>query len=119
MENSSTWKEEVSTRLELDPPVTVSKFRSRLSGLTLVLADVDGPIIEACFCVSKFNMIREPFVVCSNPDPAKKNQKDLIFHMLSISGTQPTNDAGHPHAIEHLVFLGSKNFPQKVFFLSF
>jgi hypothetical protein len=72
MENSFTWKEEVSTRLELDPPVTVSKFRSRLSGLTLVLADLDGPIIEACFCVSKFDMIRKPLVVCSNLDPAKK-----------------------------------------------
>ena len=53
MEYSEIWKEEVTFRLEPDSPVTVSKFRSLHSGLTLVLVDVDGPIIEACFCVSK------------------------------------------------------------------
>lgn len=30
-----------------------------------------------------------------------------------IVGTQPISDAGHPHTLEHIVFLGSQNHPER------
>ena len=41
--------------------------------------------------------------------------KDHFINVLFL-GTHPDDDSGAPHAIEHLVFRGSKRFPQKVNF---
>lgn len=57
--------------------IPVTKYTSKSSGLTVVHAEIEGPIITGYICVP----------------------------------TRATNDEGLPHALEHLVFYGSKSYP--------
>lgn len=82
MECSKTWREEVTFRFEPDNLVTVAKFRSIPSGLTLVLADVQGPIIEACFCVSKSIKFRQLRIIPGFESRPTKNEKVLMVNNL-------------------------------------
>ena len=48
-----------------------------------------------------------------NPWQSKQDkcQHFLNFYFLE---THPSDNSGQPHALEHMVFQGSKNYPQKV-----
>ncbi|XP_059480505.1 uncharacterized protein C05D11.1-like [Neocloeon triangulifer] len=59
--------------------VDVKKYRSARTGLTVVLADVDGPVVNGYFCLA----------------------------------TEAHDDDGLPHTLEHLIFLGSEQYPYK------
>ncbi|XP_032814630.1 uncharacterized protein C05D11.1-like [Petromyzon marinus] len=59
--------------------ISVKKFRSRESGLTVCLADVEGPLVGGHFCLA----------------------------------TEAYDDDGLPHTLEHLVFMGSEEYPYK------
>lgn len=45
------------------------------------------------------------FVVFSAPGP--------LVSSTIIVGTEPISDAGHPHTLEHIIFLGSKMYPDR------
>ncbi|KAJ3514376.1 hypothetical protein NLJ89_g2417 [Agrocybe chaxingu] len=67
-------------RIKLDfTDVVVSKWRSRVTGLTVVHLDYEAPIVDGYFVV----------------------------------GTEIFDDSGCPHTLEHLVFMGSENYPHK------
>ncbi|KDQ63640.1 hypothetical protein JAAARDRAFT_29668 [Jaapia argillacea MUCL 33604] len=67
-------------RVKLDfTDCTIEKWKSRLTGLTVVHLDYEAPIVNGYFVVA----------------------------------TEIFNDSGCPHTLEHLVFLGSKQYPYK------
>lgn len=45
------------------------------------------------------------FVIFSAPGP--------LVSATIVVGTEPISHAGHPHTLEHIVFLGSQNYPQR------
>jgi len=55
------------------------KYRSELTGLTVVLAETDSPIVNGYFCLA----------------------------------TEAHDHDGLPHTLEHLIFLGSEDYPYK------
>lgn len=57
----------------------VFKYRSRRSGLRVVVAQVEGPLVSGFFCVA----------------------------------TEANDDDGLPHTLEHLIFMGSEDYPFK------
>ncbi|XP_054283976.1 uncharacterized protein C05D11.1-like [Macrosteles quadrilineatus] len=59
--------------------IPVHKYKSSLTGLTIVLAEVEGPVVNGYFCLA----------------------------------TEAHDDDGLPHTLEHLVFLGSEQYPYK------
>ncbi|CEG84256.1 Putative Cytoplasmic protein [Rhizopus microsporus] len=60
--------------------VTFTKLKSDKTGLTVVLADVEAPIVNGYFALA----------------------------------TEAFDDFGCPHTLEHLIFLGSEQYPYKV-----
>ena len=75
--DTSHWK--VLSSFNLSSTLSVVKYRSELTGLTIVLARAESPIVNGYFCLATEAM---------------------------------TND-GLPHTLEHLVFLGSEDYPYK------
>ncbi|KAG0140396.1 hypothetical protein CROQUDRAFT_665240 [Cronartium quercuum f. sp. fusiforme G11] len=59
--------------------IKLAKWKSNQTGLSVVWADVDGPLVNGYFTVA----------------------------------TEIFNDSGVPHTLEHLIFLGSENYPYK------
>uniref|UniRef100_A0A0B7A9G7 Presequence protease, mitochondrial n=1 Tax=Arion vulgaris TaxID=1028688 RepID=A0A0B7A9G7_9EUPU len=59
--------------------IPVSKYRSSETGVTVFIAEVEGPIVNGYFCLA----------------------------------TEAQDDNGLPHTLEHLVFLGSEDYPYK------
>ncbi|KII93562.1 hypothetical protein PLICRDRAFT_49603 [Plicaturopsis crispa FD-325 SS-3] len=67
-------------RVKLDfTDVTVSKWQSRVTGLSVVHLDYEAPLVNGYFVVA----------------------------------TEIFNDSGCPHTLEHLVFMGSEQYPYK------
>ena len=48
------------------------------------------------------------------PLTIKTGQKLTFFQLFNFLETHPSDNSGQPHALEHMVFQGSKNYPQKV-----
>ncbi|KAL5012223.1 hypothetical protein ScPMuIL_010774 [Solemya velum] len=65
--------------VEADGGIPVSKYRSESSGLSVFLAQVEGPLVNGYFCLA----------------------------------TEAHDDDGLPHTLEHLIFLGSEEYPFK------
>lgn len=59
--------------------IPISEYISKKTGLTVVIAEVDGPVVNGYFC-----LVTEAF-----------------------------DDDGLPHTLEHLIFLGSEEYPYK------
>ncbi|KAI7895483.1 Metalloenzyme, LuxS/M16 peptidase-like protein [Mucor mucedo] len=59
--------------------VTFTKFKSEKTGLTVMLADIEAPLVNGYFALA----------------------------------TESFDDFGCPHTLEHLVFLGSEQYPYK------
>lgn len=72
---SKDW-EEVSSCL-VEGVIPVAKYLSKRTGLTVVHADINGPIVSGYICVP----------------------------------IRATDDDGLPHALEHLIYLGSDKYP--------
>ncbi|KAJ1311433.1 hypothetical protein OPQ81_009922 [Rhizoctonia solani] len=71
---------ELLQRVKLDyAEVEVTKWRSKVTGLTVLHIDYDAPIVKGYF----------------------------------VLATEIFNDSGCPHTLEHLVFLGSEQYPYK------
>lgn len=67
-------------RFKLDfTDVTISKWRSRITGLSVVHLDYEAPIVNGYF----------------------------------VFATEIFDDSGCPHTLEHLVFMGSEQYPYK------
>lgn len=65
--------------LKANDLIPVHKYKSSLTGLTVVLAEVEGPVVNGYFCLA----------------------------------TEAHDDDGLPHTLEHLIFLGSEQYPYK------
>ncbi|VEN34485.1 unnamed protein product, partial [Callosobruchus maculatus] len=59
--------------------IPVSEYISKRTGLTVVIAEVEGPVVNGYFCLA----------------------------------TEAYDDDGLPHTLEHLIFLGSEEYPYK------
>ncbi|KAJ8960912.1 hypothetical protein NQ318_020211 [Aromia moschata] len=59
--------------------IPISEYISNKTGLTVVIAEVDGPVVNGYFCLV----------------------------------TEALDDDGLPHTLEHLIFLGSEEYPYK------
>ncbi|XP_064616831.1 uncharacterized protein C05D11.1-like [Liolophura sinensis] len=59
--------------------IPVSKYKSQRTGLSVFIAQVEGPLVNGYFCLA----------------------------------TEAHNDDGLPHTLEHLVFMGSEDYPYK------
>nr|CAH7739234.1 unnamed protein product [Callosobruchus chinensis] len=59
--------------------IPVSEYISKRTGLTVVIAEVEGPVVNGYFCLA----------------------------------TEAFDDDGLPHTLEHLIFLGSEEYPYK------
>jgi len=75
--DNSHW--ELLTTFNVSSTLPVDKYRSRLTGLTVVLARAESPIVNGYFCLA----------------------------------TEAEDHDGLPHTLEHLVFLGSEDYPYK------
>ncbi|KAL2723884.1 uncharacterized protein V1478_008397 [Vespula squamosa] len=70
---------ELICSLKSNDIIPVHKYKSKNTGLTVFIAEVDGPIVDGYFCLA----------------------------------TEAFDDDGLPHTLEHLIFLGSENYPYK------
>ena len=62
-----------------DGDLLVNKYKSTTTGMTAVVANVDGPLVNGFLAIA----------------------------------TEAHDDDGIPHTLEHLVFLGSEDYPYK------
>ncbi|KAK3088334.1 hypothetical protein FSP39_017783 [Pinctada imbricata] len=62
-----------------DGNIPVTKYRSKKTGLSVFIAQVEGPLVNGYFCLA----------------------------------TEAHDDDGLPHTLEHLIFLGSEDYPYK------
>jgi len=70
---------ELVSSLKANNAIPVERWRSLRSGLSLTLAQVEGPVVSGYFCLA----------------------------------TEAHDDDGLPHTLEHLIFLGSRQYPYK------
>ena len=75
--DTSHWK--ILSSFNLSSSLPVVKYQSALTGLTIVLARAESPIVNGYFCLA----------------------------------TEAMNNDGLPHTLEHLIFLGSEDYPYK------
>ena len=89
--------------------VLVRKYRSQLTGLAVCLAQVEGPLVSGYFCLGKAGLrprgghSRTWSVSCS-----------FGYQHFLFPATEAHDDDGLPHTLEHLVFMGSEQYPYKV-----
>jgi len=72
-------KYELLSTASLQGVIPVEKYRSKSTGVTVCIAQVEGPIVSGYICVA----------------------------------TEAHDDDGLPHTLEHLVFMGSEEYPYK------
>ncbi|XP_017766196.1 PREDICTED: uncharacterized protein C05D11.1-like [Eufriesea mexicana] len=65
--------------IKANDTIPVHIYKSRNTGITVCIADVDGPVVNGYFCLA----------------------------------TEAHDDDGLPHTLEHLIFLGSEDYPYK------
>ncbi|PSN43334.1 hypothetical protein C0J52_14179 [Blattella germanica] len=70
---------ELICSLKANDLIPVHKYKSNVTGLTIVIAEVEGPVVNGYFCLA----------------------------------TEAHDDDGLPHTLEHLIFLGSEDYPYK------
>ncbi|RWS10415.1 uncharacterized protein B4U79_04417 [Dinothrombium tinctorium] len=70
---------ELVSRLNGDSDILVEKYRSTDTGLRVLFAEIDGPLVFGFLCVA----------------------------------TEAKDDDGLPHTLEHLILLGSEDYPYK------
>ena len=75
--DTSHWK--ILSSFNLSSSLPVVKYQSALTGLTIVLARAESPIVNGYFCLA----------------------------------TEAMNNDGLAHTLEHLIFLGSEDYPYK------
>ena len=75
--NTSHWA--IHSRFNLISTIEVVKYKSTLTGFTIVLTRVESPIVHGYFCLA----------------------------------TEAADNDGLPHTLEHLIFLGSEEYPYR------
>lgn len=91
---------ELISSLEAYNKIPVYEFKSIRTGLTLVIAEVEGPVVNGYFCLGNLT-----FALSLNLNFT------IVTH--SFSATEAHDDDGLPHTLEHLIFLGSEDYPYK------
>ncbi|XP_015108597.1 uncharacterized protein C05D11.1 [Diachasma alloeum] len=70
---------ELISSIKSNDTIPVHKYKSTRTGITVFIAEVDGPVVGGYFCIA----------------------------------TEAFDDDGLPHTLEHLVFMGSEDYPYK------
>ncbi|XP_033227850.1 uncharacterized protein C05D11.1-like [Belonocnema kinseyi] len=70
---------ELICSIKSNDTIPVHKYKSQNTGITVFIADVDGPLVCGYFCLA----------------------------------TEAFDDDGLPHTLEHLIFIGSEEYPYK------
>lgn len=116
--------------IKANDTIPVHIYKSRDTGITVCIADVEGPVVNGYLCLGNFccfyiscvflkygiylillfdvryiyiRYVYYRYIVCSIID-------NTIFINLA---TEAHDDDGLPHTLEHLVFLGSEDYPYK------
>lgn len=87
--------------------IPVKFFTSKRTGLTVVLASTEGPIVSGFFCVGKQNFGRERNRI------GKRCRLNFLKLFLLFKVTEAFDEDGLPHTLEHLIFGGSEDYPYK------
>ena len=91
--------------------VTVKKLVSQKTGLTVYLAPVDGPLCHGYFCVVRAAVRTRDRLMVS----FLAAMTDILSHsVFPGQRTEAHDDDGLPHTLEHIVFMGSDQYPYKV-----
>lgn len=86
--------------LKVNDEIPVSKYVSSETGIQVYVAHVDSPLTNAYIALGEFC-----FKICNFID-------DSTFPLFTTA-TEADTDDGIPHTLEHLVFLGSEDYPFK------
>lgn len=99
--------------------IPLNKYVSKKTGITVVIAEVEGPIVNGFFSLGEWsfylhfcfwpNTIYLPF---GSNSKAGKIWIDNLFYAFNLA-TEAHDDDGLPHTLEHLIFLGSQRYPYK------
>lgn len=81
--------------------VPIAKYKSLKTGLVVCTAQTEGPLINGYFTLGKTLVLMLA--------PEMNEQVWCLF-----PATEAHDHDGLPHTLEHLVFMGSEQFPYKV-----
>ncbi|KAK3733082.1 hypothetical protein QZH41_008418 [Actinostola sp. cb2023] len=119
--------------------IQIKKYRSKRTGIQFCFAQVPGPLVNGYLCLASFVVKPLPwwFEKCSGDEITKIPRElfnsihsfihicfskfvgdkihsmQLIFCLCFIEATEAHDDDGLPHTLEHLVFMGSEDYPYK------
>lgn len=105
--------------------IPVHKYKSSSTGLTVFIAEVDGPVVCGYLGLGKrprLNLktlsplllllfLQSGQIFCFRIFTSRFFVYSKNFHY--IAATEAFDDDGLPHTLEHLIFLGSENYPYK------
>ena len=98
--------------IKANDTIPVHIYKSRDTGITVCIADVEGPVVNGYFCLGNlflyflcFSFKHDVYLVLLS-----YTHKNIILINLA---TEAHDDDGLPHTLEHLIFLGSEDHPYK------
>lgn len=80
--------------------IPVYEYKSKNTGLGVIVAEVESPIVHGFFCVGK--SISDSRIILRQ-----------TINVAQFPVTEAFDDDGLPHTLEHLIFLGSEQYPFK------
>lgn len=107
--------------IKANDTIPVHIYKSRDTGITVCIADVEGPVVNGYFCLGNFFcfyisyyfnivFILYYYFIHTHIHTYTHTHDVSIFINLA---TEAHDDDGLPHTLEHLVFLGSEDYPYK------
>lgn len=84
--------------------VPIGKYKSLKTGLVVCTAQTEGPLINGYFCLGKLCYYSPEWVM----------NEQVTTAWCLFTATEAHDHDGLPHTLEHLVFMGSEQFPYKV-----
>jgi hypothetical protein len=96
---------ELLSEIKINDEIPVKKYLFPATGIKIYLAEVSSPVTNSYLALGKNFSIISQFV------SEKHDGKFSFFSLFAV--TETDNNCGLPHTLEHLVFLGSEEYPYK------
>ncbi|XP_026679888.1 uncharacterized protein C05D11.1 [Diaphorina citri] len=100
------------TSLNANNLIPVHKYKSVNTGITVVLGEVEGPVVNGYFAlannlipVHKYKSVNTGMTVVLG------EVEGPVVNGYFALATEAHDDDGLPHTLEHLIFLGSEDYP--------
>lgn len=84
--------------LKVNGEIPVKKYISTETGIQVYIAEVESPLTSS-YCALGKNF--------------KFFLQFMKFYLFFFTATEANTDDGIPHTLEHLIFLGSEDYPYK------